>query len=209
MYNNGNILYYPKDADSNGTWFIADKKGNAGVLLNGAAVKHESKLPYKHSRGLVLTRIFNEHNALNALRDMDLDGVEPFTVILFEQGSLYQCRWNGSDLAIAVKNAILPHIWSSVTLYDADMIAEREQWFTAWLHQQQSIYQQNIIHFHATAGKGNNEYGLLMNRAGALFTVSITSLVINKSAAALHYSDMIAGEQHILHIPLQQKQQAY
>lgn len=199
-------MFYPKDVDSNGTWFIVNQKGNAGVLLNGAAVKHESNPPYKHSRGLILTHIFNQYNVLKALMDKDLKGIEPFTVILFLQGKLYQCRWNEIELLIEEKDANLPHIWSSVTLYNNVMIAEREQWFTNWLQQKHHLTQQNIIQFHATAGKGNNEYGLLMNRANELFTVSITSIHISPSLAIMQYNDMLQNETHCLNIPLQQKQ---
>lgn len=89
-YQNGNYtLLYPKDADRNGSWIAAKNNGDIVVLLNGAFVKHKAIPPYKTSRGLVLMDIINAQNPFLFYQDIDLIAVEPFTLVLYAQGSLY------------------------------------------------------------------------------------------------------------------------
>jgi hypothetical protein len=208
FYNNGKYkLYYPKDEVSQGTWFISNQKGYVGVLLNGAGILHESKPPYKLSRGTILPIIFQSDHPLQALQRLELTGIENCTIILFVQQKLYQCRWDGSNLEQIELDKNIPHVWSSITLYEMAMIEERHAWFFEWLNERNYYSQQDIINFHSTAGKGNNEYGLLMNRNNELCTVSITSIEVASPVSIMQYFDKQTNEVCTLEIPFQVNKQ--
>ncbi|MGL1516782.1 hypothetical protein ACSTH5_23445, partial [Vibrio parahaemolyticus] len=44
-----------------------------------------------------------------------LNNIEPFTLVLFVNGFLHVCRWDGLNKYIAQLDEKRPHIWSSVT----------------------------------------------------------------------------------------------
>lgn len=192
-------LFFPKDSLANGTWFIVNNNANAGVLLNGSEKPHQYSPPYKHSRGLVLIDIFKDENPLRALTQYDLQGIENFTIILFINTNLFQARWNGKKLNIQLKDSSKPHIWSSATLYNKQMIAEREVWFTEWLQNNNS---ENILEFHLNEKKENSEYGILMNRNNELKTVSISSVVIENHQSTMYYKDCISEKESKVTIQL-------
>ena len=181
-------LYFPKDSLDNGTWFICNNKFDVGVLLNGSEKNHIYNPPYKHSRGLILIDIFKDENPLRALTQYDLKGIENFTLVLFINNQLFQARWNGSKLNIQLKNIKKPHIWSSATLYNKQMVTERETWFTEWLENNDA---KNILEFHANEKKENVEYGILMNRNNELKTASISSVIIEDHQLKMYYKDCI------------------
>jgi hypothetical protein len=46
---------------------------------------------------------------------IDLDRIEPFTIVLFQDQELFQLRWNGADKEAIKLDANEKHIWSSST----------------------------------------------------------------------------------------------
>lgn len=189
---NERLLFYPTDTKANGTWFIVNDKGDAGVLLNGAKIPHEAQLTYRASRGSILPHIFSSENPMNTLKQMNLQGIENFTLILYLSKLLFVCRWNGENLSLSQQNELRPHIWSSVTLYNDEMIKQRELWFNHWLHKQTPdlITQDEVIRFHLNGGT-DTSYRFNMNRDNYLLTVSITSIAIHRTAANLYYYDCL------------------
>ena len=83
-----------------------------------------------------------------------------------------------------------PHIWSSATLYDDQVIAKRKQWFADWLVKHAAPAQEDILHFHQFTGDGDPHNDLKMNRDGKVFTVSVTSAVIQPRMAQVTYLDL-------------------
>ena len=197
------MLYYPEDPSSKGTWIITNTNGDAGILLNGAFYKHDPKPPYRLSRGTVLPSIFSAGDPLKALQLLDLKGIENFTLVLYIQNNLFECRWDGHSLTVTEKNSHIPHIWSSVTLYDEQMIHERKYWFDQWISKQVVNSQTEVIDFHASAGKGNLDYGLLMNRRDELFTVSISSLLLSQEQSKFYYRDLVQHHTTVIQLPTQ------
>ena len=184
----GKILL-PKDADAGGTWFAAHENGNAVVFLNGGSIKHEPDPPYKKSRGLVLIDLIDDESPDSNFLHYDLKNIEPFTAIIFEEGQLFECRWDGEKKNHLALNIHQPHIWSSVTLYDDKVIRKRKKWFDEWLKKNPSPSQGDILHFHQFTGDGDKHNDLLMNRDGHVFTVSITSIEISEDVALMQYLD--------------------
>jgi len=88
----------------------------------------------------------------------------------------------------------IPHIWSSVTLYDEEVISRRNAWFQNWLQLNVKPSQDDILHFHQFTGDGDSHNDLRMNR-GKVFTVSVTSLAISTQNASMQYLDLKNNQQ--------------
>jgi uncharacterized protein with NRDE domain len=188
-FQSGNILF-PKDGDAGGTWFAVHENGNAVIFLNGGFVRHESEPPYRRSRGLILLDLLDAASPRETFEAIDLDDIEPFTAVIWDDGRLYECRWDGVRKHTKEMDRQQPHIWSSVTLYDEQVIGKRRQWFADWLLQNSKPQQEDILHFHQFTGDGDAHNDLMMNRDGKVFTVSVTSALIRPSGASLTYVDL-------------------
>jgi uncharacterized protein with NRDE domain len=183
-------MIFPKDAEANGSWIALKENGDAAVLLNGAFIKHHSQPPYRESRGVIFLDMMASKYPSYTFSKMDLQGIEPFTIILFERGSLYQFKWNGSEKYCKQLPASRAHIWSSATLYDGLVIKKREQWFAEFLNRNSFPTQQDILNFHRFTGDGDNNNDLLMNRDGIYSTVSITSILLTDGRGSMKYMDL-------------------
>jgi hypothetical protein len=192
---NGSTLVYPEDADAGGTWIAAAQNGNAAVLLNGAFEKHIPTPPYRKSRGIVFTEIISSPEPHFHFLQATLYNIEPFTLILFCSNNLYECRWDGIKKHHTILNRQLPKIWSSTTLYDAGVIAKREQWFADWLQLHTHPSQIDILQFHQFTGDGDVQNDLLMNRNNTICTVSITGIEWAGNKAIIRYSDLLKNKQ--------------
>jgi hypothetical protein len=197
-YQNGNhTLLYPKDADRNGSWIATKNNGDTVVLLNGAFVKHTAIPPYKTSRGLVLMDIINADDPYLFYQDSELEGVEPFTIVLYAQGSLYECRWDGGRKHIKLLDGKDAHIWSSATLYDEAAVTKRVNWFNNWRKSANPDKVEDIMHFHHHAGEGDDNDALVINRSGKMKTVSVTNINVNPQNITMTYHDLRDGSQYV------------
>lgn len=185
----GQILF-PKDADAGGTWIAAHENGNAIVFLNGGWVAHTPQPPYRKSRGLVLLELINSTMPYHYFLTASLENIEPFTAVIWEDRRLYECRWDGIQKYEQALNAGIPHIWSSVTLYNDEVILKRRSWFETWLSKHGTPFQDDILHFHQFTGDGDEQNDLMMNRDGKVFTVSVTSMAITGHATTMNYLDL-------------------
>ena len=203
FYDNGiKKLIYPRDHRAGGTWFISNEQGDTGVLLNGAFEKHKPLQSYRKSRGMVLPEIFQSDSPIVAISQYNLAGIENFTIILLEQGLLYEIKWDGIKLSIKNYRPQKAYIWSSVTLYSTQMILERRGWFDKWLQLNKTNTQADILNFHSETGSGNMEYGLRISRENEIATSSITSLKIEHQKATFHHKDLIQNIDAILEYDL-------
>lgn len=184
-------LAYPKDPKAGGSWIALNENGTMAVLLNGGWQKHHPKATYHKSRGLVFLDIVSAADMVSAFYKYELPEIEPFTLIIYSEGKLTEARWDGTAKHVRDLPADAPQIWSSVTLYDTDMIQQRERWFEEWktLHPLPTVT--DIRQFHHTAGEGNPECGLLINRDGFMKTVSITSIHLTSNSGTMKYHDLL------------------
>lgn len=185
-------MIFPKDGDAGGSWISLCENGNAGVLLNGAFTTHERQSHYIKSRGLVFLEIMDNRRPLHYFVKTVFAGIEPFTMIIWQENSLYECRLDATEKK-HVRNlpAYRPYIWSSTTLYDEDVRKRREQWFAKWLNNHPVPTQEDILNFHLFAGDGDAANDLFMNRDGKVFTVSITSVLLAPNGSHMHYTDLL------------------
>ncbi len=186
-------LLYPKDATANGTWIAMNQSGNAAVLLNGAFVKHDPEPPYRKSRGLIFLDIISSNEPVGCFAEIDLYKIEPFTVVILQESSLYVCRWDGEKKYCQQLDEKQPHIWSSATLYTHEAVSKRTHWFNQWLEEHMQPSQHDIFSFHQFAGDGDQCNDVLMNRDRDMLTVSITAIEMNNEKGMMHYMDMQDG----------------
>lgn len=191
-------VLFPQDKGAGGTWIAVDKEGRLVCLLNGAFKKHISDPPYKKSRGLVALDYFLFAESEIFFKQYELSGIEPFTMIVHDT-KLYEFRWDGKKKYLSQPDINSPHIWSSATLYTDGVIDKRKQWFKEWLIKKQTGSVEKIRKFHHLAGEGDLENAIKVNR-GALFTVSITSIVKEKTGSLMIYEDLTKNESYTVRI---------
>ncbi len=199
----GHSVFYPKDLEAGGTWIATANSNYTLCLLNGAFKKHAHSPPYKKSRGIMVLDFFKVNNIKSFISEYDFTGIEPFTLVVvqsFPKISVHELRWDEKNLHVKKINEALPHIWSSVTLYEKEVISQREKWFMKWLNEKHKIEIESIMHFHEFAGTGNKETDLLMNRNGTTLTMSITSIEKAEKSLRMKYKDIATGKLYTIRI---------
>jgi hypothetical protein len=171
-------ISYPRDAAAGGSWVALKRNGDAGVLLNGAFVKHQRGNMYRRSRGLIFLDIIHASCPPGHFSQMELEGIEAFTMILFINKALIECRWDGNLKWVRELETTRPHIWSSVTLYDEATQARREDMLTKW-YCPEDVSTESILDFHRHA-----------RMEGKVSTVSITTLRVGRGKARIKYIDL-------------------
>jgi hypothetical protein len=191
----GEKVFYPKDPDAGGTWIASAVGGYSLCLLNGGSEIHESRPPYRLSRGLVLLDFFKYNDVRSFLEKYDFQGIEPFTLLIIghRQRSLDELRWDGQRVHYNMPNPAIPGIWSSVTLYSHDVIGLRKSWFEKWLLKNPGFTVVDAVNFHKNAGSGDIRNDVMMNREGEVRTVSITSVSRTEISEEIYYEDVISG----------------
>ena len=186
-------LIYPRDITGNGTWIAVDNRGNVVCLLNGAFQPHVRKEKYRHSRGLVVLGIFSFESAEEFYEQYDLHDIEPFTLVLIFNGKLYEFRWDGEKKHLLNPSSDMPHIWSSVTLYNPEIRQRRKTWFENRLINTDSISRESIFSFHQSGGLDDPANNIMMKRP-YVETLSITSVFFSSDRMSVIYNDLISGK---------------
>ena len=199
---NGKQLLFPKDKGGKGSWITVADSNQMVCLLNGAFIKHKHRPPYKHSRGLVVLGFFDYPDAESFFRDFDFSGLEPFTLVIYDNGDLWEFRWDEVEKHVKRLDAMEKYIWSSCTLYDETMHQKRESWFADWLDQQSGFTMEGIRNFHLTAGDGDPRNDVVMNRDGKVQTVSVTNIVKTIDLFEMHFKDLLNNEDRQTKLPI-------
>lgn len=198
----GKLLLYPQDSLAKGTWIAVSDHNQLVCILNGAFQRHRHRPPYRLSRGVMALQFFQFDDAKQFAQSFDFQGMEPFTMVVYDQGQLYDLRWDEQKLHLRELPVAEPHLWSSPTLYDQNWQAKRQEWFQDWLQQQSSFTSEDILHFHHTGGEGDPENDLIMNRLNMVRTTSITHIVKNHRDITLRYKGLLTNKTEQQHLPL-------
>ncbi len=177
-------MLYPLDPAGKGTWVGANDQGHILVLLNGAFVAHQRQENYRCSRGQVVRALLDQYDALQAYLQMDLHNIEPFTLVLWQNGFLYELVWDGLQRHVCTKDSGQAHMWSSATLYTQEAKAIREQRLKDWLMGNPSLTPSALRAF--LTAYNDTENGFVMDR-GRVKTLSISTLLQNNEATSFAY----------------------
>lgn len=182
-------LLFPKDELAGGTWIGISDKQRLVCVLNGAFKKHIKKANHQKSRGIIAKELLKTSNIKQLIDTIDLNFVEPFTMIIVEWNThlcLYEFIWDDTQKHFQ-KLANVPKIWSSATLYSNSSKKRRTQWFYDWV-ELGDFSQQSILKFHHSE-IGNKEQAIFMKRS-YVETVSITSVEKKTAIVTMHYEDV-------------------
>lgn len=195
---NGKPILFPKDPTAGGTWFATNGLDTAVVLLNGAFEKHAHKPPYNRSRGLVVLELVSSNAIIKEVETIDLQGVEPFTLVIYDNGDLFEFRWDGLQKHLKPLNRNQQHIYSSATLYTAESRAQREGWFATFLQQNPEPDADTIFNFHNLKNDSDTQNAIVMKRDNLLQTISITQLVETENGLEMRYVDLLENKENPL-----------
>lgn len=178
-------IVFPRDVQAGGTWIAMTSGGQVACLLNGAFVKHQRQLPYRKSRGLILLEYFEGYSPLSFAERVDLQNIEPFTLILISQQEFCELRYDGTNRYIRLLNKEQSYIWSSATLYHPKDVKEKENRFFSWLNSTSILGIEDIMQFHGL----HNSNGYLLDKP-YVKTISITSVHLQQDMLKMCYADL-------------------
>lgn len=196
-------LLYPKDAAANGTWAGIHEKGHVIILLNGAFKKHERNNNYKRSRGLIVRELLDSINPLQKWDSLNLQHIEPFTLLLWHLQQLYECVWDGNDKHKKRLDSDKPFIWSSSTLYNDKIKQLRSSWFNEAIKKNKLNTSEELFYFLNIHNDATN--GFVMKRNEKIQTLSIS--LIQQYAAHFNFIYHDLMQQKSCNVLLKQSQQ--
>lgn len=191
---NGQTLIFPRDKGAGGSWIVVSSHNKLICLLNGAFDQHPRKPPYRKSRGIMVLEFFQYTDANQFFALYDLSGMESFTMITYDNGQLWDFRWDEQHQQKFIKSldANAYHIWSSATLYEKPIQQKREKWLDEWLENRTDFSRSAILELHKKGGEGNPSIDFMMNRYNYLVqTVSITQVVGKDGKMEMIYNDLM------------------
>lgn len=187
-------LLYPKDAVAGGTWIGISDKHRVVCLMNGGFVAHERKPTYRKSRGLVVKDWLKATDLNYKIEKYNFLDIEPFTAVVVvwrPKVKIFQIVWDGTVSHFSEEPSV-PQIWSSSPLYPQPLQLKRERWFSDFLLQAESPSAEQILQFHKTAGEGDPNVNLVMDR-GFIKTKSITQISKHQGKVQMYYEDLQSG----------------
>ncbi len=184
------LLLFPEDAVAGGSWMGVSEKKRVLCLMNGGFEAHKREDSYRKSRGVVLKDWLIAENIKTEIENYNLKNIEPFTVVIVDWSSglfFAEFVWDGKgkhfkDLPLQ------PQIWSSSPLYTSEMKKLREEWFSSFQNEK-GISAENLWEFHHSAGKGDKEIDLIIDR-GFLKTKSISQIEFLSGKLNFIYEDL-------------------
>lgn len=188
---NQTAILFPKDALAGGTWLGVSEKKHLVCLLNGAYKAHKRKASYRKSRGLVVLDFLANTFTRSFYENYNFEGIEPFTMIVVSWEStlnLVEIVWDGTKKVWSQK-PLQPIIWSSSLLYTDAVKEKRKMWFSEFLKNHKNELPEDLLQFHKTAGEGNPETNLVMDR-GFVRTTSISQLIHSNEEFSFQYNDL-------------------
>lgn len=189
-------IIYPKDAKAGGTWFVVDEFGNAIILLNGGKTKHIPKEKYRLSRGIIVLELMSSNAIVSTWKTIDLNNIEPFTLLVLEGQQPYQLQWSGEEKFTDELEINQTYIWSSSTLYTPDIQQQRADWFVKYMNENKEISAEKMNFFHKNTEPKDDKNGLIINRDNLYKTLSVTQAIISGNSVFVHHSDLIQDKDY-------------
>ena len=140
-------VYFPQDEGASGTWFAYSNTDQFACVLNGAFEPHKRKKFYTMSRGIMALAYFDYNTIEDFLNEFDFEGMEPFTLILYNKGNFKELKWDEIQLHVRSLSVQDIHLWSSATLYNQEWWLNRSVNFKEFVARKQPD-QVGIIGYH-------------------------------------------------------------
>ena len=180
----------PIDAYAGGTWIGVNDFNSVIILLNGGFENHIRKKFYRKSRGLIVLELLSCELPVVDWNLMNLEDVEPFTLIVFSDDNLFQLVWDGINKTRILLDATIPHIFSSSTLYSQDAKANRKDMFDNWIAMNPPISKLSLLNFFKSFN--NKENGFIIDRSSTMKTISYSFIELqHRHIASFSYYDFI------------------
>ncbi|MDI9365176.1 MAG: NRDE family protein [Flavobacterium sp.] len=190
IYNiDGIEILAPLDGLAGGTWVGASAFGNIVILLNGAFENHERADRYVMSRGVIVKNLLAQQQPVAAWQLIDLQNIEPFTLVVWQQQLLYELVWDGQQKHWQQLAITKPRIWSSSTLYNVAAKQQRKAAFQHWWATGPSVSKQSLLSFFASRVDLQN--GFLINRSPTMQTLSFTFLTQDAATTTCYYHNFL------------------
>ena len=196
IYTEGDaVILSPIDAKAGGTWLGVTAAGSVIILLNGGFEKHERKAGYRKSRGLIVAELLASNLPVADWNLMDMQDVEPYTLVVWNEGNLFQLVWDGTHKHGVLLKPNQPYIWSSVTLYDEQARKYRSELFERWIGINTSVSSLSLFNFFKSFTDSKN--GFLINRNEQTKTLSYTFIELQTDEyAEMQYHDFLSDTCH-------------
>lgn len=182
-------IVMPKDELSGGSWIGTSNRNRVVCLLNGGFESHKRKAVYRKSRGLVVNDLLLMESIHN-VQNYDFTNIEPFTIVIADWKpsiNFYEIVWDG-EKAYFNQLGLKTRIWSSSTLYNKVQKQTRHHWFEVFKTKNE-LNANTLLNFHQTAGNGNEDYGVIMDR-GLVKTTSITQIEKTGDSVLMTFHDL-------------------
>ncbi len=183
-------MLFPKDKLAGGSWIGVSDKNRVLCVLNGAFIRHERQTNYRLSRGVVVRDLLACKTIAPAIEDYNLNGVEPFTLVIADWNKtlqFFELIWDGSEKHFK-ELPLEPKIWSSSTLYSQEMRQDRQDWFKAF-KSENKLDAESLMQFHKTTHIENTDYGVIMDR-GFVKTTSVSQIKKVDDTIKMHFNNM-------------------
>jgi hypothetical protein len=183
-------LVFPQDEQSQGSWLVSNDEDRVSSLLNGGLRRHERKLPYRMSRGIVHLDLYLHAGLEEFARKYNFSGIEPFTIVSVEPSGIFQLIWTGEEVIVNTFSKDESHIWSSSMLYTEEMKSQRQKWFNQWKMERAPFDQEDMFDFHTHSFTDDKTVDIIMNRENKVRTTSITQVVCEEGSMQYRFFEV-------------------
>jgi hypothetical protein len=188
---NGMSHLYPVDPEGKGTWVGISETGRVASLLNGGDQKHSHNPPYRHSRGLIIPEYFTYPSFIEFYYNFDFVGLEPFTLLVFEDGHIFETILNENGVKYRSLNPEKPFIYLSTPLYSRRSRDRKQDRFLEWYLANPAKGENDILEFHRENMFENETDKSQIPAGHILKTVSITSISHIPNDTEMFYLDLL------------------
>jgi len=193
LYNNSQnhkeiTICYPVDLLSGGSWIGVNEKGVALALLNRY---HEKHIDMAKSRGSIIPYLLKQGDVaaiINAIHGMKMQSFNPFELLIFSKGQIYNFCWNGTDLSLQTHQNIKNFFETSSSVDTETVIKERKNLFDNFCkeHQQEEIRKDDILYRFHCQQKLCKSHSIFMSRKHS-HTKSVLQIIMDLKRTTLTY----------------------
>lgn len=188
----GTRMIYPKDLQSGGSWIGSSETQRTACIMNGARKPHERTDDYKTSRGVILKEVLTADRLDTFIKNYDLNGIEPFTMLVVchkEDLQLFQWTWDGNKYLLELLPT-QPMILQSSMIYSQEEMKRRKGWFET-LAQLPQVQPAELWKWHHAEDDLSQPIATGARwKRDSLQTVSVTMVEVNGEVQNMHYHDL-------------------